>query len=263
MFLTRSFARFSSSPARMTTDVVPSPTSRSWSSASSTRIYWVDRSRRRRAGRRGGGAREAGDPVRSGRDMKKRCPSRGGREEEAASEPKVDDGTRARSIGARDRAAARPAGRADDRDAYLFVPIARITKTRTTRGRTRARRLRGGRETRLRRGVLNLEELEDRRAVVRDRDVADVVHEHLIEPDGAERRLHDVRDRLDRHDCEGRGWRGGSGASDGVRCCARGEREIARQVGKLTDGSIDRSFDRSRAHRCSSGRLVRSGVRHP
>ena len=190
--------------------------------------------------------------------MKKRCPSRGGREEEAASEPKVDDGTRARSIGARDRA-----GRADDRDAYLFVPIARITKTRTTRGRTRARRLRGGRETRLRRGVLNLEELEDRRAVVRDRDVADVVHEHLIEPDGAERRLHDVRDRLDRHDCEGRGWRGGSGASDGVRCCARGEREIARQVGKLTDGSIDRSFVRSRAHRCSSGRLVRSGVRHP
>ena len=190
--------------------------------------------------------------------MKKRCPSRGGREEEAASEPKVDDGTRARSRGARDRA-----GRADDRDAYLFVPIARITKTRTTRGRTRARRLRGGRETRLRRGVLNLEELEDRRAVVRDRDVADVVHEHLIEPDGAERRLHDVRDRLDRHDCEGRGWRGGSGASDGVRRRARGEREIARRVGKLTDGSIDRSFDRSRAHRCSSGRLVRSGVRHP
>ena len=60
LFLTRSFARFSSSPARMTTDVVPSPTSRSWSSASSTRIC---RSRRHGAREEDaeGGAREAGE----------------------------------------------------------------------------------------------------------------------------------------------------------------------------------------------------------
>jgi hypothetical protein len=41
---TRSFARLSSSAARMTTDVVPSPTSWSCRSASSTRI-WVVRVR--------------------------------------------------------------------------------------------------------------------------------------------------------------------------------------------------------------------------
>ena len=39
----------------------------------------------------------------------------------------------------------------------------------------------------LRRGVLHLQELENRGAVVGDRDVPDVVHEHLVEAHGAER----------------------------------------------------------------------------
>jgi hypothetical protein len=51
------------------------------------------------------------------------------------------------------------------------------------------------------RGVLDLEELEDRGAVVGDGDVTDVVHEHLIQPDGAQGGLHDVRHRLNRHHC--------------------------------------------------------------
>ena len=63
----------------------------------------------------------------------------------------------------------------------------------------------------LRRGVLHLQELENRGAVVGDRDVPDVVHEHLVEAHGAERGLHDVRHRLDRHDC----WK--EGAREGRR----------------------------------------------
>ena len=46
-----------------------------------------------------------------------------------------------------------------------------------------------------RRRVLDLELVEDRRAVVRDRHLAQVVDEHLVETDRAERRLDDVRHR--------------------------------------------------------------------
>ena len=53
----------------------------------------------------------------------------------------------------------------------------------------------------LRGGVLDLEQLQDRRAVVGDGHVTDVVDEHLVQTDGAEGGLDDVRHRLDRHDC--------------------------------------------------------------
>ena len=40
--------------------------------------------------------------------------------------------------------------------------------------------------------VLHLQRLEDGGAVVRDEDVADVVHEHLVQPHGAQGALDDV-----------------------------------------------------------------------
>ena len=76
--------------------------------------------------------------------------------------------------------------------------------------------------------MLNLEELEDRGAVVSDGDVADVVHEHLIQADGAQGGLHDVRHRLNRHHCwrdekrrqvAGQRWAFDGGAGSFGRAC--------------------------------------------
>lgn len=47
-----------------------------------------------------------------------------------------------------------------------------------------------------------LEHLEDGGAVVGDDHVSDVIDEHLVEADGTERRLDDVRDRHSRRHCK-------------------------------------------------------------
>jgi hypothetical protein len=53
----------------------------------------------------------------------------------------------------------------------------------------------------LRRRVLHVELLQNRCAIVRDRHVAELVNEHLVEANRAERRLDDVRQRQARRNC--------------------------------------------------------------